>query len=53
MKKECKKIYQEENIKIIKCDKNYFLVTGGKKVKIGPVEGESHTSGMCDCKQVN
>lgn len=50
MEEQCRKIYEEGHTKIIKCDKNYFLVTGGKRLKMGPVEGETHTRGVCGCK---
>lgn len=49
MRNVCERVYQEKNIEIIKCNKNYFLVTDRKRIKIGPLEGESYKSGICGC----
>ena len=49
MENQCEIVNQENDAKIVKCEDKFFMITGGKRVKIGPAEGEAYKSAACGC----
>lgn len=51
MRYGCESVFKDKEIEIIRCVdrtgmEHFFAVSNGKRVKIGPIEGE-HTSSVC------
>jgi len=54
LEKKCEKIFKGKGIEIIKCEdksgkEHFFAVSDGKRIKIGPVEGERTSNITCSC----